>query len=513
MHDAVLYHLYVRSFADSDGDGIGDFKGVNAKLDYIKALGVDAILLLPIFEDEGPESGGYLPVDYFKASSAYGGDVAFDAMVAAAHQRGLKILVDLPMTLVGAGHPWFAAAKSTPQARNHFLVSPGPCPTTTSLVGTNGWYPFPDGACYFSNYAAAAPNVNYRDPDTVENAAKVVEAWLARGIDGFRLDSAASAVPVDPTNPPPKYVDNDPAALELWRVVQARAKAKNPNETSIAELFDHHPDYYARGVDAAFEISSWVAIDDGWQKKRKSDLVSVILSKQVAERTGGATGAFFLGNHDWPADVPQVEPRSAGRFADLLCPLPCTDPASLRYAAMLLLSLPGTPVLWMGDELGMHGAARPNANPRPWGRNPMVWDSTALHGFSTKQPWAPFSNDTISVASETAVGGSMLETYRALLALRKTVPALVHGDYREVVATAPELFAFVRTSGTSRVLVAYNFGDAAVSGTVALSALGVTSAKATELLFGTPLTEVTSANASAYPLGLAKNGALWIKLE
>ncbi|HUJ63220.1 MAG TPA: alpha-amylase family glycosyl hydrolase [Kofleriaceae bacterium] len=510
--DAIFYHAYVRSFLDSDGDGNGDLPGMQQKLDYIAQLGVDGILLLPIFDDAYVESGGYGTTDWTHVTAAYGGDAAFASFVAAAHAKNLKVLLDLSFTLVADQHPWFVAADASAAApeRAHFLVTAGPpCPTLDAQAGGNGWHPFRDSQCFFSDYAAQFPSTNVRDQPTAEAMRAVADQWLAAGVDGFRLDSAASIAQVDPQNPTAAKDPSSPATHAFWLPFMQRVKRDDPQAFAVAELFDHEADYYADGIDMTFQYQIYFGLVDGWTKGIKSTL-SETVAAQVAARPPGAMGGVFLGNHDVPGTI--VAP--GGRLADLACPLPCTDHTPLVSAAQLLFSLPGTPFVYYGEELGMHGAPSVDTSqPLPWSRNPMQWDATATRGFTTGTPWAPVSTDSANAAAQVGVDGSMYETYRGLIAVRRTSPALTHGTYREVPNDRADVFSFVREDPAERVLVVASFAHAATAANLDLASLGITSAIASERIFGGALPAVTPANASAYPVPLPASGAIWILLQ
>jgi glycosidase len=181
---------------------------------------------------------------------------------------------------------------------------------------------------------------------------------------------------------------------------------------------------------------------------------------------------------------------------------------------MLLFSLPGTPFIYYGEELGMHGAANVDTSQTvPWSRNPMQWDATSARGFTTGTPWTPVSTDTANVAAQVNVAGSMLETYKGLIGTRKGSPALQHGGYREVPTDRTDVFAFVREDPAERVLVVASFGHAVTETNLDLASLGITSAIATERIFGGALPAVTAANAAAYGIALPASGAIWILLK
>lgn len=507
--DKIFYHAYVRSFSDSDGDGIGDLPGMTAKLDYIKELGVDGILLLPIFDDVYEQSGGYGTVDYTHVTAAYGGDAAFASFVAAAHAKGLLVALDLSFSLVSDQHPWFVQAKTDPAARSHFVVTAGPpCPVLDGVSGT-GWYPFPDHDCYFSDYAAQFPSLDVRDPATATALEDAAVHWLDAGVDGFRLDSSSSVAQVDPLNPTAAKDQNAPASHVFWRHFMQRVKAAKPDAFAVAELFDFAHDYLGDGIDMAFQYKIWFGLVAGWQDQQKATL-SITVAEQVGERPAGSFGGVFIGNHDAPGGI--VAP--GGRTADIVCPLPCTDHTPLVTAAMLLFSLPGTPFVYYGEELGLHGAPDVDTSqPLPWSRNPMQWTGAAKRGFTTGTPWTVVSSDTANVATQQGADGSMLETYKGLIGVRKTSPALQHGDYAEVTTSRDDVFAFLRREGTERILVVASFAHTAVGASVNLAALGITAATAHERIFGGALPAVTAANAAAYPVPLAAQGAIWIQLE
>ncbi len=381
------------------------------------------------------------------------------------------------------------------------------CPTLLDTANTNGWNPFPNTQCYFSDYAAPFPGLNYRDAATAEAARVVAESWLARGVDGFRLDSAASIGQVDPANPTQAKDPSSPVTHAFWLSFMQRIKAKNPQSFAVAELFGHDADYYADGIDMTFQYHMYFGLVDGWTKSIKSTL-STTVSEQVSARPSGASGGIFIGNHDVPGTI--VAP--GGRVANLVCPMPCASTSPLVAAAMLLFSLPGTPFIYYGEELGLHGAKSVDTTQTlPWSRNPMQWDATANHGFTTGTPWAPMSTDTANVAAQDGVNGSMLSSYRGLVTVRKSSPALTHGGYREVTTSRPDVFAFLREDPTERVLVVASFAAAPVNVTLDLASLGITAAKANERIFGAALPDVTTTNAGAYPI--TASGTEWVLLH
>jgi glycosidase len=514
VKEGVVYHVYVRSFADSNGDGFGDLPGLSSKLDYIQGLGVTAVLLLPIFVDDGFGSGGYLTHDYTHVAPDYGGDSAYDALIAAAHGRGLKIALDLSFSLISTQHPWFVAARASPTApeRKHFVLAGPPCPVLTNLANQNGWRELaPGDACYWCDYdPSTCAALDVRDASTAASLVDVGRLWLDRGADGYRLDSAASIAQVDPASPTVKD-QSSPATHAFWRRFMLATKIKNPSSFTVAELFDHTNDYFADGIDLSFDYLTWYGLDWSWLHRRAVDPANAgfaeLLPYQVSLRPPGFWGGGFLGNHDVPGNV--LAPY--GRVADILCPEPCQDSAALRASAMLLLALPATPFIYYGEELGLHGST--DLGGRRWSRGPMLWDDSSGHGFTSGTAWVAFSNDATSVAQQQGRPGSMLESYRALIRLRKSSPALTRGDFLPVPSSAPELNAFLRSAPTERVLVVSSFATSTVSATLDLSQAAITTASVSEYLFGTAQSPVTSANRGAYPVSLPARGTVWLRLQ
>eukprot|EP01079_Euglenida_sp_SAG-EU17-18_P007677 gene7677-1372_t len=516
--------VYVRSYKDSDGDGVGDFKGLREQIPYIKALGVD----------------GYLPTDFMKAASEYGGDEGFDLLAADMARAGLRLVLDLPFSMLSAEHPWFASANSSmppPEALSHFLVHPGqPCPQTKPLFLPNGWSPLgPGTACYYSSYFPIAPAVNvslahcpYYDPTP---ALKYILSPAAnnfyQGASGFRLDSAAGMAPLDPAHPPLKYQSNTNATHEFWTSFMRALGQAHPGEGAfaIAELWGDNAPYYQDGIQVTFEGPIWLALATAWQGGSRQALDQVVQG-EVAARPPGTTGAVFLGNHDVPASFPTVVPKNAGRTPDVLCPLPCNQADSIRRlqsSALLLFSLPGIPFVYYGEEIGLHGARRPpfaylpNNNTRLWGKNPMQWDQQSVpgRGFTngTTAPWAPFSPDPASVSGQLGQKGSVLETYKGLIGVRKTAPALLGGLFRPVSTRSPSHYAFLRYTASQVMLVAVDLQGSQSNVSLDLSSAGVNHATASEYIFKHKLPDISPENCHDYVLPLQAFGGLWVELN
>jgi glycosidase len=530
IREGVFYQVYVRSFADSAADsgvgaiandGIGDLPGLTARLDYIASLGVTGILLLPLFVDANPETGGYLTVDPFHISPQHGGDAAFTAFVAQAHARNLKVVLDLSFSVVSRSHPWFVSARqstASPQ-RPRFVrtaMDGGACPMLLNLVNQNGWTAFDAGPadreCFWCDYASpgassvpcAAPDVE--DSVVAQTFFSVAQHWMMAGADGFRLDSAASVAQVT-TAAPLVRNQSSPATHRFWRDFMHVVKRQNPNAFAMAELFDP-TGYFSDGIDVSTDYLTWLGLTWSWQNRLArspaNEGLGDLLPYQVQLRTPLGWGAGFIGNHDVPGH--DFAGRGSGRIADLFCPLPCTDVAPLRSAALLQFGLPATPFVYYGEELGLHGGV--DRDGRLWSRNPMPWTGAVGRGFTTASPWTPLAADPVNVQAQAGVAGSLLETYRGLITARRNSSALSRGGFTMVTTSNPAFLGFVRASATERILVLTNFDATAASTTVNLGAASVPTGPVSEYLFGSAQTALTAQNLTQWPIAMPPRSTL-----
>ena len=502
---AIFYHLYVRSYADSDGDGHGDLVGLAGKLDHIAALGVDGMLLLPVFQNDHDVYGGYATTDFYQVEKDYGGDAAWEAFIAEARKRNLKVMLDLSITHVADTHPWFQAVRKDPAApeRQHFIWAGPPCPSAKNVFGGPAWNPLGEGPCYYSPYGGTVPGLNLRNAATAEAILDVAEHWLSRGVIGYRLDSAKHLIQVDPSRPEQTNLSSQ-ETHEFCRRLMGRMKAANPQSFAVAEVFD--PDvskvvpFYSDGIDMAFDYPVYLqGLLPALQKGSKKGLANVMRAS-LAARPAGAMNGLFLNNHDVPGSF--IPPH--GRVADMLG----GDTQRLKLAAMLLLSLPGTPFIYYGDEIGLRTSAGGRTS-----RNPMQWDSSTGRGFTSGRPWLGFSTSGENVADQRDVPDSPLETYRRLIAARRSSPALTRGDYREIDTAMDSVLAFVRQDkdSGSRVLVAVNLGAAPAKVTIDTVAAGISGAQLNDLLTGHPL--APESKAAEISIDLAPHAGRWIDVK
>ena len=427
----VIYEIYPRSFQDSGGDGVGDLRGIVARLPYLRWLGVDAIWLTPVYPSPQRDFG-YDTTDHTAIDPRFGSLADFDALVAQAHGLGLRVILDYVPNHTSDQHPWFRDAAK----RDWYLWHPGDPPNNwISVFGGPAWERDPDsGQSYYHAYLREQPDLNWRNPAVREAMLGVLEFWIARGVDGFRVDAMRQLLkdPLWRDNPPnPGYVPGMPeydsllpvhtADLdEVQEVVAAMRAVIGDDRLMVAEVYapiERLVRYYGEGGHGAHLPLNMHLISTPWD----AEAIAALVERYEAALPEGAWPNWVLGNHD--------RPRIASRVG----------PAQARVAALLLLTLRGTPTLYYGDELGIadvpiapHQAVDPGMA-RDAVRTPMRWDATPHAGFTTAEPWLPVGEGQ-GVAAQREDPRSMLALYRRLLALRRGSDDLAEGGYRTLHA-------------------------------------------------------------------------------
>jgi alpha-glucosidase len=476
----VVYQVYPRSFQDSNGDGVGDLDGIRRRLDYLRDLGVDAIWISPIYPSPMADFG-YDISDYCNVDPLFGTLADFDALLAEAHARGLRVILDFVPNHTSDRHPWFVESRSSRDnpKRDWYLwrdPAPGGGPPNNWLAnfGGSGWeFDAGTGQYYYHAFLKEQPDLNWRNADVRRAMFDALRFWLDRGVDGFRVDVIWLLIKDDQFRDNPPNPAWQPHQAGIDRLLQLYSADRPETLEVVAEMrkvIDAYPErvligeiylplqrlvaYYGprmEGVDLPFNFQLIFA---AWN----AEALARIVAEYEAALPAGGWPNWVLGNHD--------QKRIATRIGA----------AQARVAAMLLLTLRGTPTLYYGDELGLENVAIPPDRVRdPWelnepglglgrdpGRTPMPWDTSPGAGFTTGEPWLPFNADhaTRNVAALGADGGSILALYRRLLALRRAEPALHQGQWLAVRAEGT-VFAFERRDGARRLLVALNLGHAA----------------------------------------------------
>jgi glycosidase len=463
---AVFYEIFVRSFADSDGDGIGDFNGLTAKLDYLNDgnpatttdLGIDGIWLMPMFESTSYH--GYDTTDYDNVERDYGTNADFQRFLDEAQKRGMRVIVDLVLNHTSVEHPWFAESASSPSsARRNWFVWSSTNPGWKQPWGGNdpSWHPR-NGAYYYGAFWSGMPDVNYLDPAAKAEMFRVTRHWLEQGVDGYRLDATRYLVETGPGEAGQADTAGTHQVLrelssEVRRVKpQAVLVAENTVDTARMATYFGSTDVIRGGDEMPmnFNFPLAGAIVEG-VKSGDATRIRTVLREVNRLYPRGIIDTPFLTNHD--------QTRIATVLGD--------DAGKLRSAAAILLTLPGMPFLYYGEEVGLENAP-PGDDPSK--RTPMPWSASG--GFTTAAPWHAYAPGlaTDNVASQTEDPRSLLSHYRNWIGARKRSAALAKGEI-EPLETSAQILAFVRGSGTDRVLVVHNLSASAVdSGPIAIDA-------------------------------------------
>src|SRR4051794_5383674 len=487
--EGVFYQIYPRSFQDSNDDGVGDIRGVIDRLPYLLALGIDAIWLSPIFPSPMADFG-YDIADYTGIDPLFGAMADFDALVAAAHDSGLKLILDLVPNHTSDQHPWFIESRSSREnpKRNWYIwhepsVDGGPPNNWLSEFGGSAWsYDAATKQYYYHAFLAQQPDLNWRNPEVRQAIYNVMRFWLRKGVDGFRVDVIWHLIKDAEfrDNPPnPHFHEGRPPnerLLTRYSTDQPEVHDVVAEMRRVIDEFDHRVligevylplhrlvAYYGNDLAGAQMPFNFALLSTLWSARS----IEKIIADYERALPAGAWPNWVLGNHDRPRVASRVGSEQA------------------RVAAMLLLTLRGTPTLYYGDEIGMRQVAIPPDQVRdPFEKNvpgigvgrdgcrtPMQWDATDHAGFSTSPPWLPLGSDFAheNVVNLEADARSTLNLYKALITLRKRLPQLASGRYMPVAAQG-DLLLYRREADGHAVTVALNLGAEPLS--VTSSAIG-----------------------------------------
>jgi alpha-glucosidase len=477
---AVIYQVYPRSFQDTDGDGIGDLNGITQRLQHLVDLGVDAVWISPIFPSPMRDFG-YDVSDYCDIDHLFGALANFDVLLAAAHAAGLKVILDFVPNHTSDQHPWFQDSRSSRLSpkRDWYLWRDGKPDGSEpnnweSEFGGSAWtFDECTGQYYYHAYLREQPDLNWRNPEVEQAMCNVLRFWFDRGVDGFRVDAIHHLIEdeEDRDNPPaPNWRPGMPPNERWLQIrtidqpgVHASIKAMRRvadayrNKVMIGEAYlpiDRLMAYYGADLTGFHLPFNFHLISTDWQPKA---IAFLIKAYEAALPVGGWPN-WVLGNHD--------RSRVASRVG----------PAQARVAAMLLLTLRGTPTIYQGEEIGMADVPIPASLVQdPFERNvpgfslgrdpvrtPMPWTSGPHGGFTEGRPWLPLNADAdvLNVSTQTEDPRSMLSLYRALIRLRRNNDVLSVGGFRLVDAT-DHVLAYERRLGVQRVLIALNMTDQA----------------------------------------------------
>jgi alpha-amylase len=451
--DGVYYEVFVRSFQDSRGDGHGDFRGLQRRLAYLQWLGVTGLWLMPIHPS--PSYHGYDVTHYRAVDPDYGTMADFLALVDAAHARGMRIVIDLVVNHTSREHPWFQAALAGDErARERYVWSDERLDWRGTLGGP-AWHPAGDGTYYLGLFEAGMPDLDHRNPAVTEAMLDVAVYWVDLGVDGFRVDAIQHVVEGEGG-----VIANSAENYAWVRDFNAALRSRRPGAFLVGETWTSTPAIAAyhqqAGLDMSFNYPLWRAILSAVSARSAIDLRAQLEFDQRSYPADARRGTF-LANHD--------QTRPATSLGALR-----RDEARLALAAGLLLTLPGTPFLYYGEEIGLPNGPSDDDRDK---RTPMRWTPDERGGFTATAPWWPPSTLAagVSVAAQRADPDSLLHVYRRLIRLRAATPALAHGALRLVDGLPSTLLAYRRDHEDGSVVVVANF--AAAPAEVPLEALGL----------------------------------------
>jgi len=473
----IIYQIYPRSFKDGNGDGIGDLRGVREKLDYLQWLGVDAVWISPIFHSPMADFG-YDVSNYTDIDPIFGTLAEFDALLAEVHRRGMKLLLDYVPNHTSDQHPWFIDARSSRMsAKRDWYIWRDPAPDggppnnwRVNFGGVAWAWEEKTGQYYYHAFLKEQPDLNWRNPQVQHAMLEVLRFWLQRGVDGFRVDVMHHLLKDTDFRDNPPNPDWHPG-MSPYRELLTTYTADLPEVQKIVALMrgvlDEYDDrmlvgeiylpverlmaYYGASGRGAHLPFNFQLIRLAWNAKQIAEAVE----RYEALLPSYAWPNWVLGNHD--------KPRIATR----------AGASQARVAAMLLLTLRGTPTMYYGDEIGMHAVPiAPDQVQDPFEKNvpglglgrdpvrtPMQWSSGQWAEFSTVRPWLPVADDyrNANVELERKDASSLLSLYRRLIELRRAERALSVGDYAALPA-GEDLVAYMRKAGSRRILIVLNFG-------------------------------------------------------
>ncbi|WAA08553.1 glycoside hydrolase family 13 protein [Fervidibacillus albus] len=487
---AVFYEIYVPSFCDGNGDGIGDFIGITSKLDYLKELGIDGIWLTPFYRSPKVDNG-YDISDYYAIDEDYGTMEDFERFLLEAHKRDIKVIADLVLNHTSSEHPWFQQSKSAKNSpkRDWYIwkdpVDSRPPNNWESFFGGSAWeYDDKTGQYYYHAFAKSQVDLNWKNEEVKQAMFSVMEFWLQKGVDGFRLDvinflKTSDDFPDNPIDEKGKQnhvYDKDQEGI-LKTIEQICTNVRNkPGKFLVGEVGSeelHILKKYCGGslLDVVFNFNL------GSKKELDSKQFFSELKKMDEEYENDQIPTLFFSSHDMPRHISRFGKGTADqeKIAKLI--------------AVLLMTAKGVPFIYYGDEIGMidlhfdnvknmrdvqgltayelakeagkgeEEAIRiANEEGRDKSRSPMQWDDSIYAGFSDVKPWLPVSSPSVNVKRQKGDPKSLFSHYQNLIRLRKQFPALYDGRYR-LLEEKDRVIYYIREKDGEQILVVLNFND------------------------------------------------------
>ena len=495
--DAIVYQVFVRSFYDSDGNGVGDLNGLKQKLDYITNVGFNAIWLLPIFES--PSYHGYDINDYYSIEYDYGGMSAFNSYITEARTKRVKTILDMVINHTSDQHPWFVDSKYNRNGKGNWYVWTNTIPSGWQFPwgggnANNVWiWDGTRGMYYYSAFGyGGMPDLNYFNPSVSNEILKVSSNWIYKYVDGYRLDAARYLIE---TGPYPNQADTLPTK-QFWTAYNNYLRSIKSDFYTVGEVWANNgvvSGYYGT-LTSCFNFDFAYSVADVIKDENNSSLVNMINTKPSS--VPWKSFAPFLDNHD---DIF----FNGNRFADEVG----GSVDKQKLGAVLLLTFPGTPYVYYGSEIGMRKGSQGGDLGK---RTPMQWDSTSKAGFTTGTPWTSIANNSnpINVSYQLGDPNSLLNLYKRLIKIRKVYPSLRRGDFKLINTSDSSVVSYIRIGTNESILVVANLSSSPKNISLDLSQSGLTVSST----YSTYLFVLIPANTNSTPTNITIDGikeSLW----
>lgn len=479
--DAVFYELSVRAFMDGSGDGHGDLRGLAGKLDYLQYLGVNCLWLMPIYPSPLKDDG-YDIADYYNVAEVFGTLGDFKTVVEAAHARGIRVITDLVMNHTSDAHPWFQAARADRNSpyRDYYVWSDTDQKYKDARIifldtePSNWTWDEKAGQFYWHRFYASQPDLNYDNLKVQEEMFNIARFWLELGIDGFRADAVPYLFEREGTN-----CENLPETHAYLKKLRVFINENYPGRILLCEANQWPEDvrpYFGDGDEfhMGFNFPIMPRLYMALKKRLRNDLLEI--SRRTPSIPDNCQWCTFLRNHDeltlemvtaeerewmWQQYAPEPRMRLNLGIRRRLAPLLDNDRLKMELAYSLLFTLPGSPILYYGDEIGMGDDIW--LDDRNGVRTPMQWDDSPKAGFTQAQPFAPFpmgnfSPKYVNVAAQVTDPDSLLHTLRRMVTLHKSHHAFGWGSFEWIEAGSDSIAAYLRRHADETMLILHNLG-------------------------------------------------------
>ena len=474
--EAVFYEIFVRSFKDSDGDGIGDFQGIIQQLDYLNDgdpnttddLGINAIWLMPIYPS--PSYHGYDVTDYQDVNPDYGTLEDFQQLLEECHARGIRVIIDFVINHTSDKHPWFQAALDPTSPYHEYYVWSETKPQGLGPLGQESWFKAPNGKYYYAVFWSGMPDLNYNNPKVTEEIYAATQFWLEEGVDGFRVDAARYLFEDG------EVLQDANSTLKWFQDWRAFYKQINPQAFTVGEVWTDTQNIARYGTPDGLDSLFIFDLADAFLNGLLTGNAAIPLKsyKDAIAYFPDYSFSTFLSNHD------QTRVMTALNEQEI----------KAKAGAFMYLTGPGIPFIYYGEEIGMTGN-----KPDEMLRTPMQWSAEANAGFTTGTPWESINEgwEQTNVAVEAGQPDSLLNWYKGLISLRSQTPTLRLGSYVALNLSCKEVYAVLREYEGETLLTVVNLSLRPVQNcSLNLRASNLQGTYRSEVLWGEPLFEQIS---------------------